>query len=765
MASDAMTKSFSISFAEDLANDFNNDKKNQYFLYFGKVDSWTNSPYSSGDDNTPASNVDSIEKNNYALRDSVTAKRISSRNIYRMIPRNDWVYGTYYSEYDHTLNMNAAGATAFYVHTTIGNVYKCIGNAGGLASQYEPDHTSTPVVSTNDGYRWLFMGKVLEDALNFVTENYIPVSVVVDSTIENSLNQWNAQQAAIEGSIDYIKVTPTSSGFTAAQWTRASVSATNSEMTDNEVRMSSSIGSTYISLDISESAESDYYKGYSIYITSGPGIGQKRLITSYDASDRRVNFTTALTSAVEKGQGGSPGSRYQILPNIVINGDGSSAEAIPLLGSSYQITGITVIGVGKDYTIADAEFWPKGVSGGNIGTDKIQGPTLECIIPPMGGHASNIINELDGSKLMILTTLQGTNTHFPSGNNFRQLSIIKNPKLNGGTNDGNIAGSEISKLKQLTVEQPYYMTNAFNDTAFVAGNSVVGETSKATGKIESWNADANGNVGTINLSNVQGTFDIEDPSSKLTRIIFTSTSSGSTGNFTVGNIVKQTTSNGVGKIKSWNSPSSGPYELIIDVTSNSFNTTDMITEYDSTGTSPTSISWQTATVVEKKKGELIKTFSSEPGTTFEWKPFGLYQGVARANRLVDVQDADLLEKTYRMTTNLIITDSGGGLSDSSYTLDDTLYQHTLDSGITAGTVTGKIASWSATNGNTGELYLNDVRGSFVVGGFSGSANHTITTISEPEILVGSGEVLYIQNIRPVTRSIEQDEEVKIMIGF
>ena len=33
-----MKKSFSISFAEDLANEFDNDKANQYFLYFGKVD-------------------------------------------------------------------------------------------------------------------------------------------------------------------------------------------------------------------------------------------------------------------------------------------------------------------------------------------------------------------------------------------------------------------------------------------------------------------------------------------------------------------------------------------------------------------------------------------------------------------------------------------------------------------------------------------------------------------------------------------------------
>ena len=46
-----------------------------------------------------------------------------------------------------------------------------------------------------------------------------------------------------------------------------------------------------ITIDASESSETDYYKGYSIYITSGPGIGQKRLITSYEPADKKVNFS------------------------------------------------------------------------------------------------------------------------------------------------------------------------------------------------------------------------------------------------------------------------------------------------------------------------------------------------------------------------------------------------------------------------------------------------------------------------------------------
>ena len=85
--------------------EFSNEKTDQYFLMFGKVDEWTNAPYSTGSVSTAAANVDSVEKANYALRDGLALKRISSRNIYHMIPRNNWTYGTAYDEYDHTVNM------------------------------------------------------------------------------------------------------------------------------------------------------------------------------------------------------------------------------------------------------------------------------------------------------------------------------------------------------------------------------------------------------------------------------------------------------------------------------------------------------------------------------------------------------------------------------------------------------------------------------------------------------------------------------------
>jgi len=770
-----MTKSFSLTFAKDLANEFNNDQENQYFLYFGKVDSWTNAPYSTASTATPGTNTDSVERANYALRDTVAAKRISSRNIYHMIPRNNWTFGTVYDEYDDTAEMlSTSTVKTFFVYTSTGNVYKCLDNSGGGESQQEPDHTITSQVSYSDGYVWLFMGKVIEDAKDFITESYIPVQFVQDNS-DNVINQWNAQQAAVSGAITKIKTQTPGAGFTAAAWIKSSYSATNTEETDNELNADASIGATTLIIDSTESNVDDYYNGYVIYISSGPGVGQRRVITDYDGADRMITFTTPLVTAVKQSIGGQQGSKYRILPDIVINGDGVSAEAIPLLNSSYEITSINVINNGKNYTIGEVDVYPKSVSGGNIGTNNIAGPTFSVVIPPNGGHASNIIDELGGYKVMIRTLIKGSDTNFNTAQDFRQITLVKNPLLRGGTNDGKVAGKEITRKKQLTVAKPWFMTNSFNDSAFTANNSIMGENSRATAKIESWISDSDGSVGTLELSNVQGTFDIEDPASTLTRLVFPSNSSGNTGDFTIGNTVKQTTSGIVaeGVITNWYAPSGGPYELVVRVTSNSFvastnELSNSIIEYNPEGTSTTGVDWLITSVVERKMGELIKHFSSTDGSTFEFFTFPTVNGnqnVARANKLTDVQDEDTLERSYRLTTQLTIEDSTSSLSSSTYTKDDTFYQVNRDSGFTGNTVTGKVVDWSATSGSTGVLTLNDVRGSFSTGGFSGSANHGITAISLPELKVGSGEVLYIENIRPVTRGIEQDEEIKIMIGF
>ena len=243
----------------------------------------------------------------------------------------------------------------------------------------------------------------------------------------------------------------------------------------------------------------------------------------------------------------------------------------------------------------------------------------------------------------------------------------------------------------------------------------MGENSKATATIQSWTyAPSTPTIGTIELVGVQGNFELDKAGSKFTRIVFSDAAADPSppGNFAVGNTVKQ--HNGLaepdgltasGTVHSWSAPIGGPYELIVDVVENSFVDSQTVTQYDSNGI--IMFAWTGTDVVERKMGELIKHYSSEQGADFSFfSNSDGFQNLARANRLTDVQDEDTLEKSYRLTTQIVIEDDATSLNASSY-----------------------------------------------------------TSIAGPELQIGSGELLYIQNIRPIVRGIEQEEEIKILIGF
>tara|TARA_Y100001972_G_C7427724_1_gene220485 strand:- start:170 stop:514 length:345 start_codon:yes stop_codon:yes gene_type:complete len=114
-----------------------------------------------------------------------------------------------------------------------------------------------------------------------------------------------------------------------------------------------------------------------------------------------------------------------------------------------------------------------------------------------------------------------------------------------------------------------------------------------------------------------------------------------------------------------------------------------------------------------------------------------------------------------MTTNLEI--SGSGFDSSTFSLDEGITQE--NNRILA---SAKVASWTASSGKTGNLVITDVVGKFNAGATIESSslnNARVATITEPDLVAGSGEVLYIQNIRPVARQQNQREEFRISIGF
>ena len=121
---------------------------------------------------------------------------------------------------------------------------------------------------------------------------------------------------------------------------------------------------------------------------------------------------------------------YQILPTIEIEGDGEGLLAIPIMGpvdenGFYGIDEVKVLNGGLNYTRANASF--KNSTYKQI--EPLYQPKFEVIIPPPGYHGSDFIKELGGYFIMINTKFKYDEGGFTVDNDYRQISLIKDPKL------------------------------------------------------------------------------------------------------------------------------------------------------------------------------------------------------------------------------------------------------------------------------------------------------------------------------------------------
>ena len=126
--------------------------------------------------------------------------------------------------------------------------------------------------------------------------------------------------------------------------------------------------------------------------------------------------------------------------------------------------------------------------------------------------------------------------------------------------------------------------------------------------------------------------------------------------------------------------------------------------------------------------------------------------------------------TYDLTTNLTI--SGANFTTTTFNKDTFV---TFATGNTSGN--GYIIDWIHITGSTGELKLAGVQGIVATGqsfnysgiGASGTSievNGTVYTVNHrSDLRYMSGEVLYIQNIKPIIRNLEQREEIKLVVEF
>ena len=541
--------------------------------------------------------------------------------------------------------------------------------------------------------------------------------------------------------------------------------------------------------------------------------------------DNFVTFDTPFTRSI--GKSTNTPTEFRILPPVNVFGDGINAVMRTEVDDNLKISSVIPISRGRDYTKAWIEF-PMTPSEGSNPAESTEIPSARVVISPKGGHGHNPVKELQTNKIMIVLSVNADEQEkLRTTNEYRQFGIIKNPILNSrryGVTAG-IAGTEYTRQTKLTISKPQGIDTPYSyigeNSTYVNDNYIIGQESFGTARIIDWypNSGGTGN-GNLIVENIQGNLVQGSLSEKYVRFVFgtsygNTTDSGRTlgagGDFIVGATATQYSARGwpigdapadaitgataEGIVESWDSVHR---ELVIRVMKNSF--TDSLTadyvkqpvyngdnETDGSSASYWSFDGDDSRF-ENKGGELIKQYTIQStaegiygGTseyvtltesTGEGQPSSTYSAYGRIMGMSTTEIDENLNPVYSTTTRLEVSSLNG--VDDAPTIAGGRFS--VDSGITQDmtrnaipNASGKVIEYVHEVGTTqGNVYLTDVVGEFKVGEFDTQSELEgwhITGVEHPEIDLTSGEVLYIQNIRPVSRNIEQDEEYKIVIGF
>lgn len=391
------------SFFRDIHNE--NDF---FYMFASRATSWD-------DDTSPDTPRDSQYYQTTYRHEMLFVKRINASDAVQLSKRYDWETGTVYDEYDDeyaTGHPAASGATnladaKFYVMTDEFNVYKCLNNGGNTnQSTVKPTSTGTDTFELEDGYTWKFMFQVgAADRTKFLSTDYIPV--------RKTSGQGNPA-FDVNGELDSITVTAGGSGYTSAPTVIIEGDGTGA------VATATLTGDAVSSVTITNAG-----RGYSFaFIKFTGGAGSGATATASLGSTETPSLQSAVESAAVSGtldrveitNGGIDYVNGDV--TLVISGDGTDAAASATVNSAGTITGVEVTNPGQNYTFMDITL-TQSVGAGT-------GAVLRAVTAPYSGHGGNPPRELFAKNVGITVSFTSDDNDIITGNEFRQVGIIKN---------------------------------------------------------------------------------------------------------------------------------------------------------------------------------------------------------------------------------------------------------------------------------------------------------------------------------------------------
>lgn len=749
MSHSHISQNFKVLSAEQFKESLTESANTLLYLYYGN-----HIPFA--DDNSPPAFIDSEDQIHYkSYQNMIGGKQVTNTDVLHMIPRNNWTNNTVYIPYDDTTDHLYEKAFSVVVEETSGfNVFKCLDNNYGAASQQAPSLTETSAndeiyITASDGYQWKYMYSIPVATMDkFATSNTIPV--VPDPAVK---------AAAVDGTIQAIKVT--NGGRDYAAYAEGFV---NEYGVSGDSKLIAIAGTTSSVLNIGstsgfvkEAIESKYVE--QLRIIAG-GVGYISTDTLTVIGGATVNATANIASVDSNGAITgvnliTKGKSYVNTATITITtSTGSGANILATVGQSNGIivdsnsTHLTVSAIKGDINTADEIRGISSNTYSNVVSVIQTGDKLSSNVDFYKGSAFyvesgtgagqlGVIDEYivtANEKRVLLTNAFSTNLATDSRYSIGpQITILGDgagakarAKINGLLN-----ANVVSNVEMIAVGSGYTYADITitGNTGFVTNavsNSYISNTAIARAVISPENGHGS-NVHTELFANKIGI-----------SISIANTESG-----------KLSTANDFREVGLLRDPLFANGTLVLSSSGTTFTSGERITGATSNATAIV-ISANASGIAAK---DIRGFFTNET-----------IAGNSGGNAVVSsvTQPTSTFRQTYKYTANV----SYAGIGGLGLVADERVSQgESLSSGYVL-----------AHPGNgDGNIELTNVRNTFLLSDVSGGdkylngANSTaqfkITSVTLPEVKPGSGSVIYKENFVPVNRANNQTETFKLIIDF
>ena len=197
--------------------------------------------------------------------------------------------------------------------------------------------------------------------------------------------------------------------------------------------------------------------------------------SSENASVRDNAVDGGLKVVVIQNRGVGLGTANRTYTRVPIKGDGSGAECTVVVNADQKIGSVTISNEGSNYTYGTVDL----VAGGLPSPDSW--PQLDVIIPPQGGHGSNIYRELGATNVLLYSRIENDteNPDFVTSNQIARIGVICNPKAYGSTSILSLDKASATYAVRLTGTG--YSSVTFTDDSIVTQTTGTGVT--AIGKV------------------------------------------------------------------------------------------------------------------------------------------------------------------------------------------------------------------------------------------------------------------------------------------